>query len=208
MVGKKQENIDEMRLEKRLRQEPEIFDKSRESQLRMIEATFKSVPVKDIKHPDKPHLTAVEVFPLLPNFDRWPDMFMHCLFDDDPAVKPLGKLRSQLSKEEAEQRLQIDQELSRSILKPMIDPSRDNEQFMVYFSSVTPQEEEMEDTTQRMDAIRHYNFHLHKEQPMEKLFIEFTQDGKALYNPIQGRIQLRKRRTHVRRFSFIDTYLL
>lgn len=40
-----------------------------ESQLRAVEATFEAAntDIKTLKHPKKPHLTAVEAFPLLPN---------------------------------------------------------------------------------------------------------------------------------------------
>jgi hypothetical protein len=179
----------------------------------MIDETFESADrlrdLRNIRHPGKPDLEAVQVYPVLPNFRDWSDMFVHCYFDDDPAVKPIGKLRSEFSAEESEERRPVDSQLEQAILKPMVDPSRDNEQFMIYFLPPTVDEEDRNgidayiagnhnSPLEKMDAIRHYNFRLEKEETMEKIFFTFDESLGALYNQVQGQVRLKKRRLQSR----------
>lgn len=209
MVAKKQESVEQRRVQRRLdKQQDLLFDNSIESQLRMIENTFSTADLGKLsdfqllRHPGKPDLKAVEVFPVLPDFSDWTDMFVHCYFDDDPAVRPMNKLRSQLTVDETAERELIDRQLEQeAVLKPMVDPSRNNEQFMVYFLPSTTTTTDTSSTTVnsgndmvRLDAVRHYNFRLEKEPTMEKIFFTFHPGSGAFYNQVQGRVNLKKRR--------------
>jgi hypothetical protein len=100
VIGRKKENIDLLRLQKQVQETPDLFDRSRDAQIRAIEKSFDVVnqrkDIADWKHPARPNIHAVSVVPVLPDLDHWPNMYSHVLFDDDPARKPSAIPRSQV----------------------------------------------------------------------------------------------------------------
>lgn len=62
------------------------IDSSREAQLERIRATFEAAnePLETLRHPTKPHLRAVEAFPLLPDTDTWATRIDVFRFGDAP----------------------------------------------------------------------------------------------------------------------------
>ncbi len=56
---------------------------ARADQAAAIEASFAAVSRPPV-HATNPALTPVEVLPVLPDFERWPDAFVHLQFDQDP----------------------------------------------------------------------------------------------------------------------------
>ena len=58
----------------------------RAEQAAAIDASFAAVLGPPV-HATNPALTPVEVLPVLPDFDRWPDAYVHLQFDQDPLVE-------------------------------------------------------------------------------------------------------------------------
>ncbi|TFY64787.1 hypothetical protein EVG20_g5832 [Dentipellis fragilis] len=64
---------------------------SRESQLKSVEASFKAAndpPLADLRHPTKPHLTAVETYDILPDADIWANAYDLFRFSERPGERP------------------------------------------------------------------------------------------------------------------------
>lgn len=65
------------------------IDRSKEGQIRAIEKTFDTVSdnqnlMRTIRHPTNKSLTAVEVFPIYPDWTSWPNKYTHAVFDANP----------------------------------------------------------------------------------------------------------------------------
>ncbi|GAX79498.1 hypothetical protein CEUSTIGMA_g6939.t1 [Chlamydomonas eustigma] len=65
----------------------------REAQIHAIEDTFEAARQPPV-HQTKPHLTPVEVLPVLPDFLCWANKYVHARFDNDPVeeVEALSRL--------------------------------------------------------------------------------------------------------------------
>jgi len=62
-------------------------DLSVNGQIKSIARTFKIINETDlfnIKHPTKAHLKAVEIFPIFPDFVRWPNTYSHVQYNSSP----------------------------------------------------------------------------------------------------------------------------
>ncbi|KAF9525359.1 RNA polymerase II-associated [Crepidotus variabilis] len=68
------------------------IDISRESQLRTIEASFAAqnddFSLEELKHPNKPNVTAVESYPVLPDADIWANQYDLFRFSERPGERP------------------------------------------------------------------------------------------------------------------------
>ncbi|GAA5870783.1 hypothetical protein JCM8547_001707 [Rhodosporidiobolus lusitaniae] len=77
------------------RQALDDFDPNdRDARARAITATFAAahVPLADLRHPTKSHLTAVESYDLLPDSDLWANEFDLVRFGEDPGDKGTNEL--------------------------------------------------------------------------------------------------------------------
>jgi len=62
-------------------------DLSVNGQIKSISRTFKIINETDlfnIKHPTKAYLKAVEIFPVFPDFVRWPNTYSHVQYNSSP----------------------------------------------------------------------------------------------------------------------------
>lgn len=67
------------------------IDVSRAAQIRMIEASFSALESSDLaalKHPNKPHLTAMDSHDLLPDADIWANAYDLFRFSERPGDRP------------------------------------------------------------------------------------------------------------------------
>lgn len=69
------------------------IDVSREAQLRDIEASFaacnEGFSLETIQHPNKPNVTAVESYPVLPDADIWANQYDLFRFSERPGDRPV-----------------------------------------------------------------------------------------------------------------------
>jgi len=67
------------------------MDVSVAGQISAIEATFDHIAnpdtLKNLTHPTKPGLSAVEIFPVFPDFELWSTTYTHVIYDADPLLK-------------------------------------------------------------------------------------------------------------------------
>ncbi|KAG6869204.1 hypothetical protein C0993_009067 [Termitomyces sp. T159_Od127] len=71
-----------------------VIDISRAAQLRDIEASFAACndtfSLEDLRHPNKPGVTAVESYEILPDADIWSNQYDLFRFSERPGDKPVG----------------------------------------------------------------------------------------------------------------------
>ena len=67
------------------------IDVSRDAQLRDIEASFQACnenfSLESLKHPNKPNVTAVESYPVLPDVDIWANQYDLFRFSERPGER-------------------------------------------------------------------------------------------------------------------------
>ena len=103
-VGRTSTILEQSRLQRQRSANPSLFDRSRDHQIELVEKTFEVVqkcrradhPLAALKHPRDSSLKAVQTWPVFPDFGNLVNSYSHCYFDDDPALKPVFKARSQV----------------------------------------------------------------------------------------------------------------
>jgi RNA polymerase II-associated factor 1 len=172
---------------------PTIQHKSPDQLADVIEKSFALANQAEVKHPTKPSLKAVEMLPVFPDFDIWPNRFAHCVFEDDPTVTPLQNLSSSADFAAAAECM------DQSFLKAVVagNPSESNPQLMIHF---IPSTEELdlskEDAEHELHCTvaRKYDFSLQLEKQYQKLFL-ISRPGKGVfYKDVHARVLLKKRR--------------
>jgi hypothetical protein len=83
---------------------PEIIDISRAAQIRDIEASFAACnddfSLEGLQHPNKPNVTAVETYEVLPDVDIWSNQYDLFKFSEKPGERaPDVSLHSFLSED-------------------------------------------------------------------------------------------------------------
>lgn len=95
------------------------IDISRSAQLRDIEASFAAsndtFDLSTLKHPNKPDVTAVESYPILPDADIWPNQYDLFRFSERPGDRPVDV---------------EDERLDCAILRPM---KTEHDSFLAYY---------------------------------------------------------------------------
>lgn len=169
-----------------------------ESQLRAVEATFEAAntDIKTLKHPKKPHLTAVESFPILPNSQIFDLTFLTMkMVGSAVGVPPLPDGSP-------------DPKMSVSLFRPM---TLETDEWMSMFLT---KDEESKDLKRQLDSTdehvaddKHvYRFEHKRDYDMdlqmnasqfEEIVIDVDLDkpgSVAHYVPVQGKTNLKRRR--------------
>ncbi|XP_059619934.1 RNA polymerase II-associated factor 1 homolog [Phlebotomus argentipes] len=180
-------------VKKSLREETLYMD--RNTQIRAIEKTFQDSKAPIMKHYSKPNVTAVEVFPLFPDFKNWKYPCAQVIFDSDPA--PVGKnVPAQL------------EEMSQAMIRGVMDES--GEQFVAYFLPTEPTLEKRrkdfasevlyeDDEEYEYKMAREYNWNVKSKASKgyeENYFFIVRSDG-VYYNELETRVRLSKRRQKI-----------
>jgi RNA polymerase II-associated factor 1 len=180
-------------------------DLSVNGQIKSISRTFKIIYETDlfyIKHPTKAYLKAVEIFPVFPDFVRWPNTYSHVQYNSSPL--------NNNSKETVEKLDEVTStQLSNAILKPMQNPLDPSETFLSYFQPSVEtakkiilkrkhedsDDEEFDDEAQEYNFVRDFEYVTNTESKSKKIFFTFNpEQGGAFYNVIQSKLSLRKKR--------------
>uniref|UniRef100_A0A1B0DI29 RNA polymerase II-associated factor 1 homolog n=2 Tax=Phlebotomus papatasi TaxID=29031 RepID=A0A1B0DI29_PHLPP len=180
-------------VKKSLREETLCMD--RDTQIKAIQKTFQDSKAPITKHYSKPNVTAVEVFPLFPDFKNWKIPCAQVIFDSDPA--PVGKnVPAQI------------EEMSQAMIRGVMDES--GEQFVAYF---LPTESTLEkrrrdfaneviyedDEEYEYKMAREYNWNVKSKASKgyeENYFFIVRPDG-VYYNELETRVRLSKRRQKI-----------
>merc|ERR1712112_290017 len=164
----------------------------RDSQIEAIEKTFSDAQSEITGHYSKPHITPVEILPIMPDFDMWKYPCAQVIFDSDPA--PAGVAPA----------LQNEQ-MGQAMIRGVMDES--GEQFVAYFlptdETMTQRAEDMtesvdykEDMEYEYKMAREYNWNVKSKASKgyeENFFFLFRGDG-VYYNELETRVRLSKRR--------------
>jgi len=178
-------------------------DLSVTGQIKSISRTFKIINETDlfnIKHPTKSHLKAVEIFPIFPDFVRWPNVYSHVQYNSSP-----------ISNDNLEKTDEITStQLSNAILKPMQNPLDPSETFLSYFQPSVEtakkinlkrkhhddsDDEEIDNETQEYNFVRDFEYDTSNDAKNKKVFFTFNpEQGGAFYNIVRSKLSLRKKR--------------
>ncbi|KAJ1341717.1 hypothetical protein BSLG_003738 [Batrachochytrium salamandrivorans] len=70
-----------------------LMDRTKESQMDAIANTFETAAaasLSNLKHPTNPDLKPLEIFPIYPDFEFWPNQYRLVTYDDDPINRSQG----------------------------------------------------------------------------------------------------------------------
>jgi len=169
----------------------EIY-KDREAQIKAIEQTFTDALVDVHDHYSKPGVTAVDVMPLLPDFDMWQHACAQVIFDTDPAPRSSKAQKSH-------------EIMSQAMIRGMQD--EDNDQFVAYFlptdATLNKRENDKrvglnyeEDETYDYKLTKEYNWNVKNKASKgyeENFFFCYRPGQGVFYNELETRIRLSKR---------------
>jgi RNA polymerase II-associated factor 1 len=175
-------------------------DLSVNGQIKSIARTFKIINETDlfnIKHPTKAHLKAVEIFPIFPDFVRWPNTYSHVQYNSSP-----------LNNDETLEKVDeiTSTQLSNAILKPMQNPLDPSETFLSYFKpsiettkrikrNREDSDDEDNDEEQEYNFVRDFEYDTNTDSKNKKIFFTFNpEQGGAFYNIIKSKLSLKKKR--------------
>jgi len=163
-----------------------------DSQIRAIEKTFEDAKKPIEKHYSKPGVTAVEVLPILPDFNLWKYPCAQVIFDADPA--PAGRsVPVQL------------EEMSQAMIRGVMDET--GEQFVAYFLPTQETLEkratdlsegidynDSEEYDYKMARQYHWNVKSKASKGYEENYFFVFRNNQVLYNELETRVRLTKRR--------------
>lgn len=176
-------------------------DRTREGQIRDIEATFEHAAAKNIstlKHPRKPHLKAVEMMPIFPELTLWPNDYCMIQFDGHPA-ESVPKRANSVNLSQTPQLY--------GILKPVQDPE-DQSTVLTYYlpheesveilrkrqEKAEEEEDEFQDDELNYSYVREYDYAPAIDKQDSRVLFMLREGEGAFYSKIRSRVALKKRR--------------
>merc|ERR1711970_503085 len=173
----------------------EIY-KDREAQIKAIEQTFADALEDVSDHCSKPGVHAVDVMPLLPDFDMWQHACAQVIFDTDPAPRQTSSQKNTQKSHEI---------MSQAMIRGMQD--EDNDQFVAYFlptdATLRKRENDKkvglnyeEDETYDYKLTKEYNWNVKNKASKgyeENFFFCYRPGHGVFYNELETRIRLSKR---------------
>ncbi|XP_038971465.1 protein PAF1 homolog [Phoenix dactylifera] len=172
---------------------------NREKQIQAIEESFEAAQLPPI-HQTNPKLQAVEILPLLPNFDRYEDQFAMLTFDGDPTAdaEQYKKLHNSIR----------DEHESQAIVKSFVangsDPTKP-EKFLAYMVPAPDElSKDMYDENEDISYswVREYHWDVRGDDADDPTTYLVTFDNKAArYLPLPTRLVLQKKRAKEGRFG-------
>lgn len=172
-----------------------------QDQLAAVEATFDAVAQDNkasLRHPRNKNLTAVETYPIFPDAKMFDLVYL--------SVRLVGSASLKTNKQYQDEVVLDANALSTSIFRRNVVGV---EEWMSFFTSSTPESASElraslnstedtspdEDKVYEMTRVQDNDVVLHvNEDSLAEVAIEMTADGRALYVPIAGRTNLKRRR--------------
>ncbi|KAF3796679.1 PAF1-like protein [Nymphaea thermarum] len=165
---------------------------NRDKQIQAIEESFKASKSRPV-HQTKPQLEPVEIWPLLPDFDRYEDRFVTVAFDNDPTAD--SEIYSKLDRD-----IRDDLE-SKAVMKSFVitgsDPSKP-EKFLAYMVP-GPEEvsKDMFDESEDMvySWIREYHWDVRGDDAEgPTTYLVHFDESAARYLPLPTKLALQKKK--------------
>ncbi|KAL6002332.1 hypothetical protein ACLOJK_034263 [Asimina triloba] len=172
---------------------------NREKQIQAIEESFKAAKHRPV-HQANPKLEAVQILPLLPDFDRSGDQFVVATFDSDPTAD--SELFNKLG------RSIRDEHESRAVMKNFVangsDPSKP-EKFLAYMVPAPDElSKDMYDESEDIQYswVREYHWDVRGDDADDPTtyLVTFDEDA-ACYLPLRMKLNLQKKRAKEGRSS-------
>jgi len=172
-----------------------------EQQIEQIEETFaraKEPPV----HATNPDLTPIEILPIFPNFDLWPNIYTQVSFDGDPTddVVKNGGTDADIDREEL---------VSYSLLKGNIDTANPDSKYLAYMAPNANERKRMkradgtvlsQDDLDSRDEVgyewlREYDYREDDRVRTDTYFLILREGDGAYYMDIKDKLVLSKRKS-------------
>ncbi|KAJ3299682.1 RNA polymerase-associated factor, partial [Kappamyces sp. JEL0829] len=180
-----------------------------DQQIERIELSFakaQQIHLGSLKHPKNKDLHALEMFPIFPDFENWPNPYFLASYDENP----LGDKKELYTNVEDQ-----DAVLEESILKPLSDPENPQESWLAYYAPTADalekiklkrKLEELGRDDYEHDFTRDFDPQVAGTVKLQyPFFMEMRKDeGGAFYHPIQTQMRLKKRRAFVSCRLLID----
>ncbi|KAJ8325012.1 RNA polymerase-associated factor, variant 2 [Batrachochytrium dendrobatidis] len=190
-----------------------LMDRSEEAQMLAIENTFETAAaatLSNLKHPTNPDLKLVEIFPIYPDFEFWPNLYQLVTFDDDPISRAPGGGATDADGTEYEHDLKLD----RAIIKPIANPEDDTDFTMAFYTPTDASASAVREHRERQkhlmaqghdiededeDQSHEYKFRRDFDESVSKSNYPFCielrkEEGGAFYSMLPKRMTLRKKR--------------
>eukprot|EP00242_Pyramimonas_sp_CCMP2087_P005226 CAMPEP_0198200456 /NCGR_PEP_ID=MMETSP1445-20131203/3465_1 /TAXON_ID=36898 /ORGANISM="Pyramimonas sp., Strain CCMP2087" /LENGTH=482 /DNA_ID=CAMNT_0043870531 /DNA_START=307 /DNA_END=1755 /DNA_ORIENTATION=- len=171
-----------------------------ETQIETIEASFKAATALPV-HLTKPHLKPVEVLPVFPDFERWPQNLVQVTFDVNPTDN-IADIIGDLSPEERKALA------ARSVIKSFSVPveGSEPEKFAAYilpsaegFAAIQGGafKEEGEEGGQEVEYkwVREYHYEARPDDAVQDTMMFFFSDGQVGYTPLGTKLELKKKKS-------------
>lgn len=162
----------------------------RDQQIQAIEESFRLSKLMPV-HQTKPELEPVEIIPLLPDFDRVADQFVHIVFDTDPLAEA-----DALTDLDQEARYELE---SRAIIRSFTIPgAEEDSQPERLVGYMVPKPEELERDIYEDDEeigytwVREYHWDMRKET--EKSYVFCFGGDTVTYVPLSTKLVLQKKK--------------
>lgn len=162
----------------------------REQQVEVIEESFRAAKLRP-KHLTKPELEPVEILPLLPDFERMGDQYVHMVFDTDPLTDAPG-----LADLDQDARLELE---SRAIVKSFTALGSDESKPEKFIGYMVPKPEELERNFYEDDDevsytwVREYHWELRRDEERSMYVFCFGEDS-VHYLPLPNKLVLQKKK--------------
>ncbi|KAG0561502.1 hypothetical protein KC19_9G069500 [Ceratodon purpureus] len=163
----------------------------REQQIEVIEESFRAAKLRP-KHLTKPELEAVEILPLVPDFERMGDQYVHMVFDTDPLTDAPG-----LADLDQDARLELE---SRAIVKSFTARSADDSREEKFIGYMVPKPDELERNFYEDEDeisytwVREYHWELRPDEGEKKTFVFCFGDDSVQYLPLSTKLVLQKKK--------------
>eukprot|EP00128_Syssomonas_multiformis_P004967 Colp12_sorted_trinity150504_noHs@34105 len=179
----------------------ENWPRTTEEQVRVIEETFAAAN-RLPTHPHNPSLTAVEVMPVLPDFDLWGWEYAQVQFDGDPYYKASDPTAGRENADPQE----VNDALAHGLLRGMQNPDNPSEQFVAYFlpteESMRKRKRVLEEGGSSEDRIpkeyesaREYSWTVNIGTAEERQYIfRMGESGNVTYDEVNIKVKLKRRR--------------
>lgn len=161
----------------------------RQQQIEAIEESFRAAKQLP-KHLTKPELEPVEILPLLPDFERMGDQYVHMVFDTDPLTDAPG-----LTDLDQDARLEIE---SRAIVKSFTIATSDESKPEKFIGYMVPKPDELDrnfyDDEEEIQYtwVREYHWDIRPDDSKNFVFC-FSEDA-VHYLPLGTKLVLQKKK--------------
>eukprot|EP01117_Protostelium_nocturnum_P003629 TRINITY_DN14912_c0_g1_i1.p1 TRINITY_DN14912_c0_g1~~TRINITY_DN14912_c0_g1_i1.p1 ORF type:complete len:365 (-),score=167.69 TRINITY_DN14912_c0_g1_i1:47-1141(-) len=160
----------------------------REEQIRAIEDTFECMKEEPV-HPTNPSLKAVEVLPILPDFERWSNAYSQVVFDSNPVDR---------SSHKEWQEDEFVYARSEAVIKGF---QHENRSVVAYLVPKKRKREENEGETEvEYEWIREYSYDVKSGRDFQDTFVFAVEKDRIIYDEISSRVTLLKYKDANRRF--------